>query len=343
MLLAVSLVAVMSAGCGSSSSDSFVFTGQNQVNNPTTGSLAFNFQQATAQSVVPAGTTSLRFDLYLSSTAELGTLFETLTFPYADRIVIPDVPVQVKFVVVTALNRDGLPLNTRSGAVTIEPGEVTEVALGDPAIVLFGETSVSPDPVNLVLDPFASTTSDSEQVTMTGLLGGSTFLLPVNADSVTFAPANTAVANVSATGLVSANFNSTLFPNIPAGAGNNTTVTATYTFNGQSQVDTFQVNSFVFGVAPFGQPVIAQGGSYNQGYVPLFIGADGVQADATSTTYALQTPVTGVNVSSNGAITTTNATPVGPITVVATWVDNRVGGTGLTFTDTIVFNVVADN
>ena len=58
-------------------------------------------------------------------------------------------------------------------------------------------------------------------------------------------------------------------------------------------------------------------------------------------TFALASPVQGVTVSSAGVVTTSSNTPTGTFNIIATWVDGRTNGTGLTFTQTIPVTVVS--
>lgn len=338
-LLVVSFVTLFSVGCGSNSSNDFVFTGTTDNAPPTTGNLVFQFQQPPVpQTIVPVGTTTLRFDLFTSNPANDDNLFLTATFGYNDTIVIRDVIPQVRFAVVTFFNRDGLPLGTQSGPVEVIVGEDNDVTdkLGPVVPVPFESITVNPDPVNLVVDPFDET-SDEQQLNLSGSFGGDFFFLPINADAVSFNAANSTVANISSTGLVSTRF-------APPGVtpATNTTVTATYNFNGVTQVETFVINSFLFGVVPVEEPEIVRGSTYSEGYGSTFFGADGVQVPVSDQlSFSLQSLVEGVTVNpTTGVITTTSATPLGDFVVVVTWVDQRAGGTGLTFTDTITFTVV---
>lgn len=333
-LLTISFITVFSTGCGDSNRDSFVATGFNPGAN--TGNLIFQLQQqATPQTIVPTGTTSVRIELFSSLTQETATLVEFQVFPFAETIVYEQVPSNVVSARITSFNSDGLPTSVSSGPVEVVLGANSEVVLETVTAVEFTALSVTPDPATLVVGNFGANTTDSQQLTIEGTINGSVFQLPVNADAVDFSLANSSVANVSADGLLSAAFNS-------GNLRSNTTLTTTYTFLGQEQTATTQVQKFFYEPGAVGQPAVAIGDTYEGGFLALFVNSSSNLVGVSELTFALESPVTGVTIDSQTGIITADNTAVNGTTfnVVVTFVDDGTGGTGLTFTDTVEFEVV---
>lgn len=330
-LFTVSLLAIVSVGCGDSRDD-FVAT---NTNNATTGNLVFQLQQAVTQTTVPAGTTNVLISLFSTDPPTEGSLLFSDTFAFAPVITVTGVPSNAVSATVTALNSDGLPTAVFTVSVQVTVGGTNTVDSGTAVQVTFSGISVTPDPVNLVVGGFGTNPTDQQQLTITGTLNDTAFQLPINAEAVSFTPNMDQAANISASGLVTTQF--------PGLTPSNVTVTVEYTFLGVARTDTFLIASRFFGVTGAASTNLGPGGTYDSGYAATFTGSDTVFVPgvADALTFALESPVTGVTVNaSTGVVTTSASTPVGSFNVVATWVDNtRPGATGLTFTDTIVFNV----
>lgn len=336
-LFTVGFVTLFSIGCGSSGRDAFVATGGSPPAAPT-GNLVFQFQRAAAQTIniVPADTSTLRVDLYSTDPPASATLVFTATFPFQDVLVVEDVSTDVQSAVVTAFNEDGLPVARYTASVDVQAGVDTEVDLGEGQEVPFEAVNVSPDPVNLLFTnpEVEDRLTLNQQLSLTGLFGGNVFFLPIN-DDASFTTANSLVANVSSDGLVSARF----FPgNV---LGGNTTVTATYDFMGTEQQGTVDVFTRIFVVFPLDPTTLTPGETYNSGFEPVFVDADGQQVDIDDAiTFSLENSVEGVTVNSEtGVVTTTSSTPIGDFNVLVTWVDGRNGGTGLTFVCPVEFSI----
>jgi len=330
-LFVVGFVTLFSVGCGSSSDNSFVATGtSNQA--PTNGTLVFNLQKANPQQVttVPADTTTVRIDLYTAS----DSLESSVTLGYQNEIVLEDVSPSVVRADLLALNGDGLPVRKFSQTFTLNPGEAVEVSFDDGQPVSFEGVTISPNPVNLLLNAVPEMVSE-QQVSLTGKFDGATYYLPID-ENVVFEVANPLVANVSADGLVSV-LNAA--PNQPASSS---ILSATYNFLGTEQVGTATIDSRFFAVAANGSTVIPAGDSFVGNYGFAFFDSNGQQVQISGVTFALETPVEGVVVDpATGQFSTTAQTPPGQFTIIATWVDDeRAGATGLTFTSPVFFTVV---
>ena len=181
---------------------------------------------------------------------------------------------------------------------------------------------------------FSQTTSTQSQ--LVGTIAGENYFLPIVNSTANFSIANTSVANVSSAGV----FDTTLSG---SGGFGNTTASVTYTVAGQQRTANVDVFVRFFFIAPIGSiNQIPQGGTYNSGWGAFFRDSNGTQTTITNNvTFALASPVQGVSVSSAGVVTTSSNTPTGTFNIIATWVDGRTNGTGLTFTQTIPVTVVS--
>lgn len=333
-ILIVAFVTIFQSGCGEDSRDAFVATGANQ--SVASGNLVFNFQKPAAQefNLVPADTITLRIDLFNSATQNVNTLVLSDVFPFAERRVIYNVPSTVVSARVTAINADGLPLAFLSGPVEVVINSDNEVVFDSLESATFDALDVTPNVVNLSVSRFSDKKTDQAQLSLAGTISGVNYILPINEDAVTFEFANPALFNISSTGLISSTFN--IFT-----PGGNTTLTATYNYLGVNQVDTITANLYIYGVVAASTEVV-QGVDDQGAYGVEFYRPTTVQEDiSTRVTYSIESPVTGITVAEDGAISVSSSVPVGTqFVVVATFVDNGTGGSGLTFTDKVKFTVV---
>lgn len=331
----VAFVTIFQSGCGDDGRDAFVATGANQ-QAVGTGNLIFNFQKAAAQTVdiVPANTTNLRIDMFSSDTQNIHTLVFSQTFPFAERIVVPNVPANVVSVLVTAFNSDGLPVAFLRGPAEVLINDDSEVDLDDLQNATFEGLDVTPTVVNLSVSPFGNKNTDQVQLSLAGNVSGTNFILPVNADAASFSFANPGLFNISASGLISTTFD---FSRL----GGNTTLTTTYTYLGTPQTDVITANFYVFGFVTELAPVLAPGTSFGGGLGVVFYRPTTLnEAVGSRVTYSLESPVTGITVTEDGDISAAASVATGTeFFVVATFVDNGSGGSGLTFTDKVKFTV----
>ena len=334
-VLLLSLVAVFATGCGDSRDDFVALD-----NNGQTGNLVFRFQQAVPQTVdtVPAGTTTLRFDLYAGSPPSVSNFVETRTEPYADVITLTNVPSNVTTVIVTAFNSDNIPTVTLQGNAPVDPANTVEVNLDDSQAIILSSIAATPDPATAVSRYMKG--PRTTQLIITGTFSnGSVVELPISNTTTSFSFQTSGIVNISSTGVVS-----------PNRRADNTTATATYTIGSTMVSDTFTVRKFDFFPHTFFRPSVTQTGGYNGGYVVDFFDDDGrtrLNVNQTSTTtYAFADPApTGLSInSSTGELTSTGTTPLNNFNVTVTWVDNlRSNASGETFTDCIEFRVVDPN
>lgn len=334
-ILIVAFVTIFQSGCGDESRDTFVATGANQ--NVPSGNLVFNFQKPAAQEInlVPAGTVTLRVDLFNSATQNINTLVISDVFPFTTRRVIQNVPSTVVSARVTAINADGLPLAFLSGPVEVIANTDSEVVLESVQNATFDSLDVTPNVVNLVVGFYTDNQVAQQQVSLAGNISGTNYVLPINADSTEFQFANPALFNISASGLISTSLSETR-------PGGNTTLTTTYEYLGLTRTDVTPVNLYVFAVATGDAPEVVPGTTFTGPYGAAFFRPTTLQEDVVNRiTYSLESPVNGITVAANGDITTANSVAEGTqFVVVATFIDNGTGGSGLTFTDKIKFTVV---
>ena len=334
-LFTVSFITIFSVGCGDSGSrDAFVATGGNTNQQIATGNLAFNFVRATPQTTLPSSTATVRIDLY-SGTVVPANLVFSQRFAFANTITVTGVPVNVTTAIITVLDSNGLFLTRLSVPVTVTADQTTQIdtSTGSTVAADFTNLAVQPNPINLLLGTFSQSTSVQSQ--LVGTIAGENYFLPIVNSTANFSIASTSVANVSSAGV----FDTTL---IGSGGFGNTTATVTYTINGQQQTANADVFVRFFFIVPNNSiSSISQGSTYDSGYSATFFDSNGTQTNITdNVTYALESAVQGVTVSSAGVVTTSSNTPIGSFNVIATWVDGRTNGTGLTFTQTIPFTVV---
>lgn len=324
-LLSLSFIALFAVGCGDDRED-FVITNTSQTGN---GNLIFRFQQQTVtQTIVPAGTVQLRFDLFSTNPGSEASLVATETRNFAEVVTLENVPSNVVFVAVTAIGADGLPTQVRTGSVDVIPGASTEVVLENTVAVTFDSLSVTPQVVNLVFNREEVLT---QQMTFSGVFSGDTFGIPITTPPATFTFDGPNLGNFSSTGLFSSGFDIQHY-------GSNTTVTAGYTFLDTTRTETFDIRTFIFAVDNAGRSSLAPGESYTAGYDLEFTNSAG-QAPEIELTYALENPVTGVELNTeDGSFTTTGSTPEGTFNVVVSGTDPN---TGFVVTDTVQFTIDA--
>jgi hypothetical protein len=338
--IVVLCLAFLATGCGDS--DDFVITA-NAPAAATTGNLVFRFQQAAAQQtedIVPAGTATLRFDLFSTDPPSQTSLVVTDTRVFERVITLLDVPSNVVSVLVTAFDEDGNPLVTLSGSTVVIVGADVEVDLNDATPVTLDSITVSPDPIILAYGtqtPYFNTggqlagipsffgNGDVQATILGSFSNGSTGDLPITASTTTFSGLQN-VANVTATGLFSVD---------PQFCGNNATATATYTLGSSVQSDDFVVNTSCF-VAVTGTPTggdtvdlnipaITSPGGYSGGYAGGVIRHNQTifVVNETSLTFALESPVTGISINQNSGVITASGgiTPDTPVFVLVSFTD----------------------
>jgi hypothetical protein len=332
LILLTSLVALLAVGCGDSEQD-FVFTGTDNTPQATTGNAVFHFVQAQASpDVVPAGTDSLDFDFYTSSTPQDADLVLSQTVEFAATVTITDLPVTARFVVVTARDAGGLPLATLTGALDLQPGGSTDVDLSAAVPVSFDFITVNT--LSLVL---GTQNGNVGQITITGhFSNGESFTFP----SASFA-ANAEFSGFDG-GVVSVDDNG----EVTGLANGNTTVTVAYQVNGVSRSTGagVSVSGGIVAVAMLSVTppslTVADGNTSAPLSASFTPGGSSTPQDVTGSqflSYALQTPVSGVSVDNEtGAVSVTVGTADNiTATVIATYDD----GQGNVATDEVAVTV----
>lgn len=169
--LLLSLVALVTVGCGSSTND-YVYNGN--VNPSLTGDVTFEFTKPATQAVVPVGTTKLHFDFY----SEIDTNGDPTSLPdlradadYATSVTIENVPVSAIYVVITAYGAYGIPLAVIATPLTVYGGQTTTANLAGVPVTAVSAKSVTATPVNVAVGgnaiPTVRATFDSgESVTL---------------------------------------------------------------------------------------------------------------------------------------------------------------------------------
>lgn len=328
-LMCLSIAVLFAVGCGGSR-DNFVATG---TNNNNTG--AFTFQFVRPQTTVSSQTATLRFDFYSSTTVATANLVLTDTRAFANTITVTGVPANAVFVVVTALDANGVPLQTFTSTLTVIAGTTQNVTLSGATTVTYDSVDFSPTPVNLVVD-LETETANSQQVTaQLAFSDNSTLAGTINNTTTSFVFAETGLANVSSTGLFQ----------YAGGENGNVSVTGTYTLNNVSRSETFLVRVFGFGATANASTNISRTAGYDSGYNVRFFDADGsssINVTSNSTFELVNAPSNLTINSTSGVISNSGTSDTGPFQVRVTWVDGRNGGTDLTFTDLINFLVVEE-
>lgn len=192
-LLAVFLLSLLAVGCGSSSGGGYVAgPDQGGSNNPTTGSVTFNFVQAQSAIVVPTGTNSLRFEFF-SELNGSGALVYRATNAYAASVTIANVPTSARSAVVTAIDSDGFPVSEFTVNVNVPANGNTTVSASTGTSVAVTLTGISATPISLSLGldgvaqlSLAANFSNGDQVPLTGDL----------LDEVTFSSSDASVVDV---------------------------------------------------------------------------------------------------------------------------------------------------
>ena len=346
-LLALSFFAIFAVGCGSDNEDVFSATGGSA--NPLSGNLSFRFVQPNPQTAgeVPNTTSLLRFDFFRANPPSAESFVATVIRPYAESIVIEDVPTDVILVLVTALDGENFPLVTLQGDAEVILGQTTPVDLGNPTVVTLDTLTVSPDPA------IASKEGESKTTQLSFTLGfsnGSVFTLPsFDGTNTTFSQPGGEIADISASGLVSTTV-----------GGQNTTASASFTFGNFTVTDEFDILTYCFEIVEARSQIFIPTLQFNdfpgQQIIPIgpsgeptvfqvdFVGPDGVRLrpyfieGAQDVTFSLATPATGVSIDPvTGFLTADETAVAGLITVVVTYEDPV---SGLTFTDSVQIELV---
>lgn len=124
-LAAIFLIGFLMAGCGDSR-EQFVFTGT--AGAPLTGSLTFNFAGQQGSLALPQNTTDVRFE-YFESNNGTGNVIFTETRAFGSSLTIDQVPTNAGSVRVTALDANGVPLQTAVAPITVIGGQTVVVDL----------------------------------------------------------------------------------------------------------------------------------------------------------------------------------------------------------------------
>lgn len=317
LLLLVSLVSLLAAGCGDSRED-YVFTGA-APNPASTGSLTFRFQRPSAQQagVAPAGTTSLLFEFFESAESDHDDLVHTAATVYSDSVTVQNVPVSASYARITAYGSGSHPLALFTASFRVVPGSSTPVDLTAPTPITFDRLGVTPAPLALSL---ASGGLNSDQLVLSGLYsnGQSVGFAPGSyVASATFESSDDSVVVVSDSGRVSA---------VGNGSAN---ITATYTVNGVTRggVSTVTVTG-----APVDTLTITPGtlsvpqGQESEALQATFTPVAGSAQNVTSSgflSFMLETPLSGISVDNlTGVVIVDLSTPINTTAnVVATYDD----------------------
>lgn len=355
--LLVSFVFFLAAGCGDSNDD-FVLTGNSNTGSNQGSQLVFRFQRPTAQTVVPANTTTVRIDLYSTETPAGSSLLLSDTRLYADLIVLENVPATTRSVNVVLFGEDGVPFGTYTKPVNVPSGSRVEVLLSDTALtpVILESIAVTPNPVNFFISA-GNSQSHTTQLTATATINGTQYAVPFG--KITVTPEHENVVDVLANGTAIAKFSPVLMESSggPFSARLNTTLTASYTLNGVTKTGQapVRIHSFFSLLGYLTQiygnielPVLA-GDSVDlddEEFTSLFyIGPDGVALPIASddVTTALSQSSAGISLDPvTKILTIEGSVQLGTkFKIQNTWLDNRPNGTGHTFTETLSF-VVSD-
>lgn len=356
-ILLLSFIALYSVGCGDSD-DGFVYTGD-QPGNVT--ELVFRFQRpVTAQTLVPTGTVTIRFDLHSTETPSPATLLSTETRLYADLIVLQNVAPETRSVKVTLLNRDGVPVGVYSKPITVTPGSRQEVSLEQELFVppAFTDLIVNPNPIDLYLN-FDGTETSRTRLSAESVIDGVRYALPF--ESVSASVEHPSVVQVLESGIVTGDtgpltialFFESLNPRL------NTTVTASYTLDQVTRQSTIPVRlhiffsilrANIFALALTEIP-IPQGSTLpilldeNDRY--YYVGPDSqlVNIPSEDVTWKLASDNDSISFNATtGEIEVPADVPIGTrFSIESTWLDDRVNGTNHTFVENIKFVVFEAN
>lgn len=278
-LLAVLLIFTVGCGSGSGTDAATSSSTSGNNNNTSTGSLTFLFTQSQAASV-PASTATLIFEF----TNDIEAVIFTTEIPYATSVVIDGVPTSAVAVKITAVDGTGVPLATLDQQVTVVPDTITPVDLSSATVtpVTVESVSVTPSPVDV---------GAGETVTLTGsatFSDGSTVSL--GASSFTFSSANTGIATVDGSGVVT-------------GVAVGTTTVEVGLVSDSSQTASVTINVAGFEFQVFGNqnlPIAGGDGLTSGNYRPVFIDASGAQTvldpNDTNLELALDTTFTGLSI-----------------------------------------------
>lgn len=223
LLALVGLLSFLAVGCGDSSDD-FVYSGNNNSTTPVagTGNVTFRFVQAQQAATVPTATTRLRFEFFNAQGLSAGS---PVTLDYAESVTVQNVPVAATNAVVTALDSRGDALGTLRFTFTVLANQtVVAVPAGatPPTGPALATLTLTPATANLNVGQTVQLTASPRLDDGTAASGGTAFFL--SSDS--------AVANVTSTGMVTAVGDGTTTINASYSLGNVTrTALATIVVN----------------------------------------------------------------------------------------------------------------
>ncbi len=152
LALVVGLLATVTIGCGSSRGEFVYPTPGGQPGQ--TGSLVFHFEQAVlGQTVVPAGTESLRFEFFSQANASgEKTITPDPVRGFATEVRFDNVPVETNSVRITAYGSDSLPTWNYVANVEVLEGAVTEVGdIGAGVEVIVDALTIDPAEATVTL------------------------------------------------------------------------------------------------------------------------------------------------------------------------------------------------
>jgi hypothetical protein len=213
-IILLSLFALIFSGCGDSTEELVFTNGQGG----GTGTLVFNFVQAQT-TTVPVGTQELHFDFYDIS----GNLLDSQARFYSGQVVFNGVSTAVVRVDVTAFTQQGYPVLFGTGVVAVIPGIDVVATLQTSPITL--------DAITVVPDPVAVTGAGFQLVFQGTFSNGA--IVPLDPADAQYSGNDTGVVTVNSSGFLT-----------PVTSGN-TTLTASFTINGNTTDITFDVNTVV--------------------------------------------------------------------------------------------------
>ena len=335
-LLALSLVAFFSAGCGSSESFAFTNSSPTRPDPSTTGDLQFRFTPAVAAqsaALLPEGAAQLYISLHTGTPPSEANL-DSIVKVSIDELnedgtyLLEGVDPMVNTVVILATTADELPLAAwQAGGIEVVLGETVLVDLGEVLDITYTVTP-SPNPLRLIRG------GKGEQLSLTlSFSNGTEFEVPgYDNSNVTFKLADEEVANVTATGLFSANeFNT----------GHNTTATVTYKLFGVEKSAPFAVEVYEFGVGSHLSGLSANSLA-SLGVGAYFTGPDGIlkllDEESEGLALSIQSPIdTRVTLDGRELVLGELEPSEGPIVIAVTYTDPV---SGLTLTDTFTVGIL---
>lgn len=323
-------------GCGDT--EEYVFTGTSPVAN--TGSLTYNFTQPQAQTVygAPAGTESIRFELYTGDNGS-GDRVVDETRDYASSVTLTNVPASVRSSVLTFFGDNGVPLTVVTVASPVVIGQNTVVNFNGAVAtaVTFNALNVTPENLQLALNQTAN--------------------LSIQASFSNGQTVNLAGNNTTANGTVSYDVNPAGVVNVSANgqvralAEGNATVTVTVELGNVTRTDSVAVS--VGNSAPVGEYSAIQVSPTSGTLLVNETATLTVTATAANNQTATLTAGDFNAVSSNPSIVSVNETSgalvvqaagIGNATVTVTYTgDNAANNATLNATATFTVNAGSDS